>query len=66
MPFSPLEDETLPEGCCGLILGGGYPELYGARLEENEGLRREIRQKITDGHAHVLQNVVGFSICRMD
>lgn len=49
VPFSPLEDETLPEGCCGLILGGGYPELYGARLEENEGLRREIRQKITDG-----------------
>ena len=49
VPFSPLEDETLPEGCCGLILGGGYPELYGARLEENEGLRREIRQKIADG-----------------
>lgn len=49
MPFSPLKDMTLPEGCCGLILGGGYPELYGARLEENEGLRREIREKIADG-----------------
>lgn len=49
VPFSPLEDEALPEGCGGLILGGGYPELYGARLEVNEGLRREIREKIADG-----------------
>lgn len=49
VPFSPLEDEALPEGCSGLILGGGYPELYGARLEANERLRREIREKILDG-----------------
>lgn len=47
--FSPLEDEALPEGCSGLLLGGGYPELYGARLEANECLRREIREKIAEG-----------------
>lgn len=49
VPFSPLEDEALPEGCSGLIIGGGYPELYGARLEANKGVRREIREKIADG-----------------
>ena len=49
VPFSPLEDVALPEGCSGLILGGGYPELYGDRLEANEELRREIREKIADG-----------------
>ena len=26
--FSPLANEPLPKGCRGLLLGGGYPEIY--------------------------------------
>ena len=46
IPFSPLADERLPDGLQGLYLGGGYPELYAAQLEENAALRREIREAV--------------------
>ncbi|WP_017662059.1 cobyrinate a,c-diamide synthase [Baaleninema simplex] len=41
IPFSPLED-SLPEDLDGLYIGGGYPELYAAKLSENQSLRRAI------------------------
>ncbi len=41
--FSPLEDDSLPEGVNGIYIGGGYPELYGRELEANIPLRREIK-----------------------
>lgn len=47
--FSPLKDEALPEGVCGLLLGGGYPELYGAELEANRSMRENIRMSAMDG-----------------
>ena len=40
--FSPLNDETLPENICGLIIGGGFPEMFAARLEQNKSLRADI------------------------
>jgi len=40
--FSPLIDSTLPVALDGLFFGGGYPELYGAQLEANQSLRKEI------------------------
>ncbi|WP_243109987.1 cobyrinate a,c-diamide synthase [Clostridium sp. E02] len=43
IPFSPLHEEHLPEGICGLILGGGYPELYLNELSHNSVMREEIR-----------------------
>ena len=47
--FSPLTDERLPNGIQGLYLGGGYPELYAAQLEENHALRRQIREAVHTG-----------------
>ena len=47
--FSPLEDESLPMGCCGLLLGGGYPELYAKRLSENVSMRAAVRGAIAAG-----------------
>lgn len=42
--FSPLHDSGLPENCCGILLGGGYPELYAKELSQNKSMHRAIRQ----------------------
>lgn len=47
--FSPLQDVKLPEDIHGLILGGGYPEVFGRELEQNESMRRDIQQRIKGG-----------------
>jgi len=47
-PFSPLDDARLPP-TDGLYLGGGYPELYAARLAANTGIRRQILDAVSDG-----------------
>jgi cobyrinic acid a,c-diamide synthase len=49
LPFSPLRDKALPAGAQGLLLGGGFPEQFGAELEANEPLRREIGGKVLEG-----------------
>jgi cobyrinic acid a,c-diamide synthase len=49
VPFSPLEDEALPSDVQGLILGGGYPELYLDRLSANKGMLKSIREAIEGG-----------------
>ncbi|HEX6470770.1 MAG TPA: cobyrinate a,c-diamide synthase [Streptosporangiaceae bacterium] len=40
--FDPLRDEALPAGTRGLVIGGGFPEMYAAELSANEPLRAEI------------------------
>ncbi|MFC9914219.1 cobyrinate a,c-diamide synthase [Streptomyces sp. NPDC127197] len=40
--FDPLRDEQLPEGTRGLVIGGGFPEVYAAELSANEPLRKAI------------------------
>ena len=47
--FSPLEDERLPDGIQGLILGGGYPELYLERLSQNSSMLADIKKAIDSG-----------------
>ncbi|MFI3209359.1 MAG: cobyrinate a,c-diamide synthase [Eubacteriales bacterium] len=41
--FSPLEEDELPEEVVGIILGGGYPELYLETLSKNESMQACIR-----------------------
>ncbi|MBQ7298217.1 MAG: cobyrinate a,c-diamide synthase [Clostridia bacterium] len=47
--FSPLANEPIPEYADGLLLGGGYPELYADMLEQNEMTRESIRHAIENG-----------------
>lgn len=47
--FSPVHDRALPENIDGLILGGGYPELYAGELADNETMRASVREAINGG-----------------
>lgn len=40
--FSPMHDFKIPEEADGLILGGGYPELYAKQLSDNVSMRTSI------------------------
>lgn len=44
--FSPLHDERLPGGLHGILLGGGYPELWAEQLCANRSMRRSVREAI--------------------
>ena len=44
--FSPMWDQELPSGCHGILLGGGYPELYAEKLSLNHSMRGAIRQAV--------------------
>lgn len=43
-PFDPLREEKLPERVCGLVLGGGFPEVYAPELAANEALRENVAE----------------------
>ena len=46
--FSPLTDSEIPEAD-GLILCGGYPELYARQLSENKSMLEDVKRKIGSG-----------------
>ncbi len=47
--FSPLTDTKLPEGCCAVLLGGGYPELHAEKLSANKAMLCEIKRAAESG-----------------
>ena len=47
--FSPIHDETVPEGAQGLILPGGYPELYAKELSGNRLMLASVAEAINKG-----------------
>ena len=49
VPFSPVYDEKIPENLSGLLLYGGYPELYAERLSANKTMRTSIRNVLETG-----------------
>lgn len=57
--FSPIKDEKLPDYTAGIILYGGYPELFAKELGENLKMRQEIKQAV-EGHMPILAECGGF------
>ncbi|MER5579758.1 cobyrinate a,c-diamide synthase [Streptomyces massasporeus] len=47
--FDPLRDEELPEGTAGLVIGGGFPEMYASELSANEPLRKAVAELAGSG-----------------
>lgn len=43
VPFSPLEDRSLPAHLDALYLGGGYPELHAGQLSANHSFLEDLR-----------------------
>ncbi len=49
VPFSPLQDRSLPADLDGLYLGGGYPEVFAGELAANTAMRDQIREMARAG-----------------
>ena len=49
VPFSPLHDEALPTDVDGLLLSGGYPELYKDALHANASMRASVAEAVKHG-----------------
>lgn len=49
VPFSPMNDQNLPDSLDALYLGGGYPELYTAQINENRAMLAAVRDFALSG-----------------
>ncbi|MGP3921853.1 cobyrinate a,c-diamide synthase [Streptomyces sp. 8N616] len=47
--FDPLRDEELPPDTAGLVIGGGFPEVYAPELSANEPLRKAVAALAASG-----------------
>lgn len=47
--FSPMKGDRLPENIQGLLIGGGYPELYARELSENIYMKAAIYDALEEG-----------------
>ncbi len=47
--FSPISDRKIPDGASGLILSGGYPELYAEKLSGNVSMLESVKRAVQSG-----------------
>lgn len=47
--FSPLQGQVLPSDLDGVVFGGGFPEVFGEQLADNQSMRRSIAQAVDSG-----------------
>lgn len=47
--FSPLHDSELPKEADGLLIYGGYPELFARELSQNSSMKESIARRLSDG-----------------
>lgn len=57
--FSPMHDAHLPVNINGLIIGGGYPELYAKQLSQNTSMRNDINNYVKENRP-ILAECGGF------
>jgi cobyrinic acid a,c-diamide synthase len=60
----PLRDEKLPPGTRGLVIGGGFPEVYAAELSANEPLRLAVASLAAVGQPIVAECAGLLWLCR--
>ena len=49
--FSPIRDRQLPDNINGIYLGGGFPEVFAAELEQNSRMRQAVKDFARNGGA---------------
>lgn len=49
VPFSPLHDTALPADISGIILGGGFPEMFASQLASNASMRDDLSRAARSG-----------------
>lgn len=49
VPWSPLQDQAIPENIQGLYLGGGFPEMFAEQLADNRSARQAVHTAIQAG-----------------
>ncbi len=49
IPFSPIHDRALPSQIDGIILGGGFPEIFAEKLADNSSMRKSLSNAIEAG-----------------
>ena len=69
VPFSPLKDAALPAFISGLLIGGGFPEMFASDLAANASMRQSIRSAADaglpiyaecGGYMYLLEDLVDF------
>ena len=69
VPFSPLHDKEIPP-VDGIIIGGGFPEMFAAKLAANTALRESLKCAAENnmpiyaecgGYMYLMQSIVDFS-----